>query len=83
MQVVVSGVRVGPYQNGHAELAAAGDKFTQNIAAAEPCAAVVKGDIGGIVRYTASAAEADTFRASSLEVVANGIPSKAVSITIN
>jgi hypothetical protein len=68
LQVVVSGVRVCPHQDGHAELPAAGDKFPKNIAAAEPRATVVKRNLGGIICNAAPAAEAHAFGACALEV---------------
>ena len=58
--VVVGGVGIGADEDGHAEVAASGDEFAEDVAVVEPGAAVVEGDGGGVVGDAASAAEADS-----------------------
>jgi hypothetical protein len=67
--VVVRGVEIGPHEHRHAQLAAPGDKFSKDIAIAQPGTAVMKRDRGGIVGDAASAAETHTVGARALEVV--------------
>ena len=67
--VVVGGVGVGADEHGHVEFAAAGDEFAENVAVVKPLAAMVKGDVGGVVGDAASAAETDGVGASAFEVV--------------
>ncbi len=67
--VVVCGVRVGADEHRHAEFAAAGDEFSEDVAIVEPRAAVVEGNCGGIVGDATAAAEADAVGTGALEIV--------------
>ena len=62
LDVVVGGVRVGPREHDHAELAAALDQLAERVAVAQPAAAVVERDLGGIVGDAAAGAEAGARR---------------------
>ena len=47
LDVVIGRVRVGPRDDGHAQLAAAGDQVAERVAVAQPGAAVVEPDFVG------------------------------------
>ena len=59
LHVVVGGMRVGADEHDHAQLAAARDQFAEHVAVAQPCAAVMKRNLRGIVGHAAPAAQAD------------------------
>ncbi len=67
--VVVGGVGVGADEDGHVLFATAGDELAEDVTVVKPGAAMVKGDVGGVVGDAASAAETDSVAAGALEVV--------------
>jgi len=67
LQIVIGGVRIGSHEHRHALFATAGDEFAKHVAVAKPCAAVMKGNRGRIIRDTATAAQTDPLGACALE----------------
>ena len=67
--IVPGGVGIGADEHGHAELAAAGNEIAEAVAIAEPGAAMVEGNLGGVVGDAASAADAGALGAGALKVV--------------
>ncbi len=67
--VLISGVRIGPGDDVHAELAAAGDQISEWVGVAEPAAAVMKGDPRGIKSHASTGAETSGIGVGAFEVV--------------
>ncbi len=67
--VVAGRVRIGAGQDLHALGAAAADQVTERIAGAEPGAAVMEGDVGGVVGDDAAGAETHRVGVDAREVV--------------
>ena len=59
----------GPFRQLPKLVAAAGDKFAQNVPLAEPCAAVVKGDVRWVIGHAAAGTQADCVGLGALKVV--------------
>ncbi len=68
-RVVVGRVRIGAHDDHESKFAAAGDEFAEHVATTEPAAAMVKGNLGGIIRHAAAAAEADRVRVGALKII--------------
>ena len=69
IDILVGGVRIGAGDHDHVELAAAGDQLAEGVAIAEPLAAVVERDFGGVVGDAAAGAEAGGVGVGAAEVV--------------
>ncbi len=69
LHVVVGGVRIGAGDDHHPELATPGDELAEHVAAAQPRAAVVEGDLGRVVGDAAAGAQAGGVGVRALEVV--------------
>ena len=69
MDVVVGGMRVGPRDDHHAKLATAHDQFAEDVAVREPLAAMVKRNLGRVIRHAAAGAQADCVRTGALEII--------------
>ena len=69
VDVLVRRVRIGAGEHHHAHLAAAGHEFAEGIARAEPLAAIVQRDLGGIVGDATPRAQTSGIGVRALEVV--------------
>ncbi len=69
LRVVIRRVRIGADKHRHIQLAAPRDQFTQHIAIPKPDAAMVKRNLGRIVRNAPASTQTDAVRSRAFEVV--------------